>query len=131
MDAREELNQLDAAAAETTTSKINKQLLGKVNACKQYRKRLVQNWQTNIDFRRGKPLASQAEEDRIVVNIDWALTKQKQAALFSQIPAVRVNHPPDTVSKESLPWLHSYETRVNDTAVQAGIETAMDECLPD
>lgn len=131
MDAKEVLSQQDAAEAESATSKTNKQLLGKINACKRYRKKLVQNWQTNIDFRRGKPLASQSEEDRIVVNMDWALTKQKQAALFSQIPAVRVNHPPDTVANESMSWIHSYETRINDTAVQAGIETAMDECLPD
>lgn len=131
MDAREDLKQLDAATEAKPTSKVNKQLFSKINACKQYRKRLVQNWQTNIDFRRGKPLASQSEEDRIVVNVDWALTKQKQAALFSQVPAVRVNHPPDTVANNALSWLHSFETRINDIAVQAGIETAMDESLPD
>lgn len=111
--------------------KRNEGLLQQVTSCKQYRRKLVREWATSIDFRRGKPFASQADEDRISVNLDWSFTKQKQALLFSQVPAIRVDHPPHTISQEALPWVHAFEQRINDTAVQAGIETAMDECLPD
>jgi hypothetical protein len=102
-----------------------------ITACKNYRKKLVREWQTNVDYRRGKPFASQSDEDRVVVNLDWSFTNLKQASLFSQVPAARVSPPPQTVANEMMPWLHSYETRVNDTLIRAGIETAMDEVLPD
>jgi len=116
---------------EDPRAKINKQLKESVSTCKQYKRKLIQSWSVNIDYRRGKPFASQSDEDRISVNLDWSLTKQKQALLFSQVPEIRVNHPPQTTSAEFLPWIHNYEQRINDTAVQAGIETALEECLPD
>ena len=99
-----------------------------VDVCKTYRKKLIPNWTMNIDYRRGKPFASQTDEDRVVVNLDWSLTKSKQAALFSQIPQIRISHFPQTTQVD---WLPAFQQRVNDTFVQAGIESAMDECLPD
>lgn len=101
----------------------------RVAACKVYRKKLIANWTINIDYRRGKPFASQTDEDRVVVNLDWSLTKAKQASLFSQIPQVHVTHPPQTV--QAGPWLYAFEQRVNDTLVTAGIESAMDETIVD
>jgi hypothetical protein len=101
----------------------------RIDACKQYRRKLIQNWTINIDYRRGKPFQSQTDEDRVVVNLDWSLTKAKVAALFSQVPVVHVNHPPQTL--DAGPWLHSFEQRLNDTLVVAGIEAATDEVLPD
>lgn len=101
----------------------------RIDACKAYRRKLIANWTQNIDYRRGKPFASQTDEDRIAVNLDWSLTKSKQAQLFSQIPQVHVNHPPQTGA--AGPWLQAFEQRLNDTLIVAGIETAMDECLPD
>ena len=80
-------------------------------------------------FRSGKPFASQTDEDRVVVNLDWSLTKAKQASLFSQVPQVHVDHPPQTQS--AGPWLFAFEQRVNDTLVVAGIESAIDEALVD
>jgi hypothetical protein len=100
----------------------------RIEACKQYRKKLIANWTTNIDYRRGKPFASQTDEDRVAVNLDWSLTKAKQAALFSQVPQVHVDHPPQTVA---MPWVFTFEQKLNDTLVEAGLETAMDEVLPD
>lgn len=100
-----------------------------IQQCKQYRRKLVADWRTSIDYRRGKPFASQTDEDRIVVNLDWPLTKAKQASLFSQVPQVRVNHPPQTLN--AGPWVAKFEQRLNDTLVTAGIESAMDEVLPD
>lgn len=130
-EATPQTDQLDGAVVESPTEKINKLLKESVNTCKQYKRKLIQSWSTNIDYRRGKPFASQSDEDRVAVNLDWSLTKQKQALLFSQVPEIRIDHPPQTNSGEFLPWIHNYEQRINDIAVQAGIETAMDEALPD
>lgn len=100
----------------------------RAEVCKSYRKKLIRNWSTNIDYRRGKPFASQSDDDQIAVNLDWSFTKTKQAALFSQVPQVRVTHAPETTP---LPWIAPYERKVNDTLKDAGIEAAMDEVLPD
>lgn len=109
--------------------KRNNEWLARISACKTYRKKLIQNWTINVDYRRGKPFASQTDEDRVVVNLDWSLTKAKQASLFSQIPRVNVTHPPQSVA--TGPWLYSFEQRLNDTLVMAGIESAMDETIVD
>jgi len=121
----------DQVTPDKTTTKRNKMLRNAITTCTNYRKKLVQDWQVSVDYRRGKPFATQSDENRVVVNLDWSFTKEKQSSLFSQVPAVRVNHPPQTVAPEMAPWLHSFEQRINDTLVQAGIETAMDEVLPD
>lgn len=101
----------------------------RIQACKSHRKKLITNWTTNIDYRRGKPFTSQGDEDSIVVNLDWSYTKTKQAALFSQVPKVRISHSPESVT--SGPWVAKYERKLNDKLVSAGIEAAMDEVLPD
>jgi hypothetical protein len=101
----------------------------RIAATRQYRRKLVSNWTISIDYRRGKPFASQTDEDRIAVNLDWSLTKSKQAALFSQVPQVRIDHPPQSV--DAGPWISIFEQKLNDTLISAGVETAMDECLPD
>src|SRR3990167_3707928 len=111
--------------------KLAKEFRRRIEASKSYRRKLIQNWQTNVDYRRGKPFSSQSDEDRVAVPLDWSLTEMKQSLLFSHVPAVRVNHPPETLSKEISPWLNKFETRINDTLIEAGIENAMDECLPD
>lgn len=113
------------------TKKLHGRLRESISACKQYRRRRVKDWQINVDYRRGKPFSSETDEDRISVPMDWALTKEKEAQLFSQVPAVRVNHPPHTIAPDALPWLHNFETKVNDVVITAGIESAMNECLPD
>jgi hypothetical protein len=109
----------------------NKLIRQAATACKNYRKKLIKNWDTSVSYRKGLPYSTQSDEDRIAVNLDWSFTKMKQASLFSQVPAVRVNHPPHTTSKEVMPWLHAYEQRINDQLVQGGIETTMEEALPD
>src|SRR3990167_1698240 len=111
--------------------KQHKQFKFQLDTCKQYRRKLVADWQVNVDYRRGKPFASQSDEDRVSVPLDWGLTKGKEAQLFGQVPAVRINHPPQTTSDEALPWLHSFENKINDIMTQAGVESAMSEVLPD
>lgn len=113
---------------EDANKKRNKELCQQIEACKRYRRNLATKWETNVDYRRGKPFATNTDSDRINVNIDWSVTDTKQSDLFSQVPQIRVNHPPQTLS---LPWVHSYEQRINDTLRSAGIESAMEEVLPD
>ena len=122
---------LDNVQAAPIDKKRTREFRQRIESCKTYRRKLVKDWAINVDFRRGKPFASQTDNDRVAVNMDWSLTKQKQASLFSQVPAVRVNHPPQTISEEVAGWLHQFEQRINDNLLTAGIETAMDECLPD
>jgi hypothetical protein len=106
------------------------QFKSRAEICKQYRTKLVQNWMTSIDMRKGgKSSNTQSDDEQISVNPDWSLTKTKQASLFSQVPQVRVSHPPQ--SSSAGPWLAAYETKLNDSLIQSGIESAMDECLPD
>lgn len=111
--------------------KRNKEFKSRIDACKQYRRKLVANWTVNIDYHRGKPFSSQTDEDRVAVNLDWSMVKEKHASLFSQVPSVRVNHPPQTVDQSVAGWLHGFEQRLNDTLIVAGIESAMDEVMPD
>lgn len=124
-----ELEQTEGDPVIGKTNNLAKAFKGRIDACKNYRRKLIQNWSTNIDYRQGKPFASQSDQDRIYVNLDWSLTKSKQASLFSQTPQVRVTHHPDT--QQAGPWLQSYERKLNDALMQAGVEAAMDECLPD
>lgn len=116
-----------APQAKADTKEINDQLRQAKELCKSYRRKLINNWSTSIDYRRGKPFASQSDEDQVAVNLDWSLTKSKQASLFSQVPQIRINHGQDT----QAPWVSSFERKVNDVLVDGGIEAAMDECLPD
>lgn len=111
--------------------KLAKEFKQRILACKSYRRRLLQMWQLNVDYRRGKAFASESDQDRVQVPLDWSLTEMKQSLLFSQVPAVRINHPPETISKDIAPWLSNFESRINDTLIKANIESAMDECLPD
>lgn len=105
-----------------------KEIWKQVEACKKYRRKLASKWDKNIDYRSGKPFATSSDSDRINVNIDWTVTKAKQSALFSKLPQIRVNHPPQTFT---LPWVHGFEQRINDTLALAGIESVMEEILPD
>ena len=99
-----------------------------IDICKPYRRKLAQNWTVSIDNRRGKQLASMPDDDTVTVNLDWPMTKAKIASLFSQIPQVRVNHQPESAT---VPWIAQFEKHLNETLVMAGIESVMDETLPD
>lgn len=115
--------------ADEKTKKRWAEFRQQIDKTKSYRKRLIRNWSTNIDFRRGKAFASQSDDDAVAVNLDWSYTKTKQASLFSQIPKVRVAHHPESIT--AGPWVHAYERKLNDNLVRAGIEAAMDEVMPD
>lgn len=109
--------------------KKNDQFRDRIELCRTYRRKLIANWNVSIDYRKGKPFSTTTDSDRIAVPLDWFYTKIKQTELFSQIPKVRITHQPE--STQAGPWLASYENKINDTLVLAGIEAAMDECVPD
>lgn len=112
------------------TKKRNDEFRQRVNHTKEYRRKLIKNWAVSIDYRRGKPFTSQTDEDQISVNLDWSMVKNKQAALFSQIPQIRLEH--TTYSDPSKnPWVSAYQYSLNDKLIEAGIEATMDEVLPD
>lgn len=113
------------------TKKRNDTLLSVVRNCKNYKRKLIQNWSRSIDYRRGKESATLSDDnDQVSVNLDWEYTNAKEAALFSQVPQARISHAPDTLPK-SLPWCGSYERRLNDLLIEAGISACMRETVPD
>jgi hypothetical protein len=116
-------------APDSTEQSLISQFKAGIDLCKTYRRKLIATWTVNIDYRRGKPFTSQTDEDRIAINLDWSLTKAKQATLFSQVPQVRIDHPPQSLG--AGPWVATFERRLNDLLVKGGIESAMYECLPD
>jgi hypothetical protein len=99
-----------------------------IDTCKTYRNKLAKNWSLNVDYRRGKPFSAQDDDDAIAVPLDWSYTKTKQAALFSQVPAARAVHSPELLN---LPWVPTFERKLNDVLKPAGIEAAMEQCIPD
>jgi hypothetical protein len=119
-----------APKVDPKTKKRNGDLRTSVELCKTYRRKLIPNWSVSIDYRRGKPYTTQSDSDQIAVNLDWSLTKVKQASLFSQVPQVRVNHGEDLLPK-TAPWSIAFQKKLNDVIRKAGIESAMEECLPD
>lgn len=125
------LDTLTEAPAQPDNKKRNKLIKHGIATCRSMRSKLIKLWDISVLYRKGKPFNTQTDEDRVAVNLDWSYTSIKQASLFSQVPAVRVNHPPQTTSKEIAPWLHAYEQRINDSMVTGSIESVMYETLPD
>lgn len=125
----EQTDVVKEATPETENKKRWQEFRRRIELCKNYRKKLIRNWAINVDFRRGKPFSSQVDDDTIPVNLDWSFTKTKQAALFSQVPKVRVVHSPESL--QAGPWIAAYERKLNDNLVTGGIEACMDEVLPD
>lgn len=116
------------AAPDAKKKKLNDEFKSRITTCKNYRSKLIPSWVANIDVRRGKTFATQSDQDRISVPLDWSMTKTKQASLFSQVPKARIDHAPQSTD---APWVATFEQRLNDTLILAGIESAMDEVLPD
>ncbi len=100
---------------------------GRIERCKTRRKDLLLEWQTNVDYRRGKMFSTESDYDRIAVAKDWALTKSKQAQLFSTVPRLV----PTAKLKEYRPAAFVWGKRVNDRLEAAKVKVAMDEVMPD
>lgn len=113
------------AEVDPKVKKRNELFYDEKEACKQYRKKLITNWTTSIDYRRGKPFTSQTDEDQVSVNSDWVFVKSKHAALFSQVPEARLD-----VALQKAPWGPAFQTRLNYNLKKAGVEATMEECIP-
>lgn len=99
----------------------------RLDRAKVERKKRTRDWKVNIDYRRGKPFASESDEDRIAVNIDWPLTKAKHASLFSQVPAVTATS--DLAALKPVAGL--FARALNKHLAKAKVDVAMDEVMPD
>lgn len=124
-------NPLDKKKAQDRAKRkrLNADFKSKIETSKQFRRKLISNWSLSIDYRRNKPSMTQGDSESTCVPLDWSMTKTKQAALFSQVPQVRVSHPPSSAG--AGPWLANFESKLNDSLVSGGIEAAMDEAMPD
>lgn len=60
----------------------------RIEACEKKRDRLIKDWKENTNYRKGKPLGAEPEEDAVCIPVDWARTKNKAAQLFFQVPTV-------------------------------------------
>lgn len=100
---------------------------GRIDESKRIRRQLLPDWRTNVEYRSGKPFDQTSEEDRVAVNLDWSLTKNKQAQLFSQDPEL-VLHAKAEPFKAAVPV---YASLLKRTLQKARVKVAMDEVLPD
>jgi hypothetical protein len=100
---------------------------GRIAESKRVRRESVADWKVNVEYRSGKPFASTSDDDRVAVNLDWSLTKNKQAQLFSQKPELVLHAKADKV-KAAVPV---YSALLNRTLDKARVAVAMDEVLPD
>src|SRR3990167_5887379 len=107
----EEMNPQEALLGEATQSaevksidvkKKNEYFKKEAERCKTVKRSMIKDWQDNINYRRARPYRTSSDQDRVTVPLDWSLTKEKEAQLFSQVPAVHISHPPHSISKEAL-----------------------------
>lgn len=110
--------------------KRNQEFKSRIDESKSFKKKLIPQWDINIDYRRGKPFTSASDDDQVAVNLDWTYTKEKHAALYSQTPQARIDHAPDTLPK-GAPWVPTFERYLNDKLIESGIEACMEEVIPD
>lgn len=99
----------------------------RIQRCKKWKKDVSSDWDTNIDYRRGKPFSEDSDTDRIAVNKDWPLTKAKIAQLYSQNPEVAVG----SDSPEFKPLTLLVRKAINARLKQARPDVCMEQVLPD
>ncbi len=99
----------------------------RISHCKRERRQLVQTWQINVDYRRGKPFSSESDSDRINVNLDHPFTRSKHAQLFSQTPSIVLT----TDTDQLKPLVGPFSQRVNKELGKAGLGAAVDESVID
>lgn len=99
----------------------------RISVCKRERRTLVDAWEENVEYRRGKPFSVETDDDRVNVNADWALVKSKHAQLWSQTPSVVL-----TAKRDELkPLAPAFSRELNETLTGANVGAAMDECVLD
>jgi hypothetical protein len=99
----------------------------RISHCKRERRMLVQNWQINVDYRRGKPFQTESDSDRVNVNLDQPYTRAKHAQLFSQVPSVVLT----TDNDQFKPLVGPFASRLNKELAKANVGAAVDESVID
>lgn len=99
----------------------------RIDRCKRKRNDLIDNWQTNVDYLRGKPFDDESDEDRVYVNVDWSYSARKVAGLASQLPEARLQAKHD----QFKPALPGFARKLNDVLKEAGTGDAMHEATKD
>ncbi len=114
--------------ADSPEAKRHQELREGIELCERIKRDdLIPEWQINTLYRRGKA-PNESNEARIPVPVDWAQTKAKIAALFSQVPQVVV----EANDEESYgPAAPVVQKRLNRRLKEGGITAAMREVLPD
>ncbi|HYE17083.1 MAG TPA: hypothetical protein VEA69_01445 [Tepidisphaeraceae bacterium] len=107
----------------------------RISASRKRRDERVQEWQENVDLRKGA-VGRTADaynritvrpEGRISVNQDWPLTKAKIAQLYSQTPEIRLT-PRDDQFRPAVPI---FGRELNDVIAEAGVGSTIEEVLAD
>lgn len=107
----------------------------RVAASRRRRDDRVQEWQQNVELRKGS-IGRTADaynriavrsEGRISINQDWPLTKAKIAQLYSQTPEVRLTPRHD----QFAPAVPVFGRILNDTIQDSSVGTAIEEVLAD
>jgi hypothetical protein len=125
---KEETNQTTADEQQPAPgAEIVKMLKSEISVSKQKRDDLVDNWQRNVDERRGKNADAEPDSNRSMVPIDWTVTKTKAGQLWSQMPAVRLS-PKHQMWAEAVPV---FAKVVNDIGTKSNVEAVMSESVVD
>jgi hypothetical protein len=114
-------------ASETDAPHDPSRWRSRIAASKRTKREFLADWQTNVDYRRGKPFNTDSDVDRISVNQDWPMTKAKQAQLFSQVPEVVL----ETDYDEYRSAVYPFGRYLNKQIETCGAAAAMFEMLPD
>lgn len=121
--------QAEDGTPDATNKGIGKFFQDRVAKSKQRRRRYIGEWRRNVDIRLGKIDVAEPETLQASVNPDWALTKTKTAALFSQVPKVRLQYD-DPQFADALPVFARALNYVIGPK-QGKIGVAMEEALND
>ena len=99
----------------------------RIARCRTHRDKLVPEWRTNVDYRRGKQFETDSDQDRIAITTDWGGTKTKQSQLYSQTPEVRLT----ARHKRYEGSVPTFAKKLNETIEYAKVGVVMDENVPD
>ena len=99
----------------------------RIERSKREKREFTSDWQNNVDRRRGKPTATDSDDNRQRVPVDWSHTKAKISALFSQLPRVICT----AEANDYKPAAHIFGKHLNKRLKKGGIEATMFEVLPD
>lgn len=99
----------------------------RIDLCKSAKREITPDWDTNVDYRRGKMFPTDSDQDRVAVNMDWPQTKAKHAALFSQVPPLVGT----TDWKQFQPIVRTYTKALDKRLRLSKVDVAFDEMMPD